>query len=180
MKKRSPILRVTVPVQNVRFPSRCVDCDGPEETTCMLHRKIGRKRILIPAPACRNCAAWRKKTRFAWYGGWALLTIFFVVYAFSGEATGFWEQSGLAILAELAAFALVQVWFLHYAEENLYHSVFHRVWAERFTVTSSDRVDVTLAIRDIALRDDIARLSADATHDDAGERDARIPPVEQV
>ena len=180
MNMRAPIVRVTVPVQNVRFPTRCVDCDGPEETTITLYRKMGRVRVKLPAPACRDCAAWRKKSRFAWYGGWVALSLFFVVYAFSGEATGFWEQREIAVLAELVAFAFAQVWFFHYAEENLYNSVFNRLWIERFTVANARPRDVTLAVRDVTLRDEVERLSSGPDVPARPEADATSPPLEQA
>ncbi len=160
MSKREPIVRVTAPVQNVRFPSRCVDCDGPAETTCTLYRKIGRVRVKIPAPACRDCAAWRKKTRFAWYGGWLALSLFFAAYVFSGEVTGFWQQRAIVVVSELIAFGFLQVWFFHYAEENLYNAFFNRLWIERFTVAGSIAQQVTLAVRDVTLRDEVERLSS--------------------
>lgn len=153
--------RVTVPFDTVQFPDRCVDCDGPVETELSLTRKIKKYRVTLPAPACRNCASWRKKTRLAWVGACVMICIVFAAVVLSDDASTIWASYGPWLLVGIGGFAIAVTAFLRFAEERYYNAAFNRLWIDTFTRTGPGKViNVTLATRDAKLGEEIRDLSS--------------------
>jgi hypothetical protein len=125
--------RVEWPIDgSVKFPERCLFCDGPAPKTDLpteLTRKFGRLLVRLRAPLCAACRAQRSKRRVAWVVAFFAYVGIVIGGIWLAQRTGFSETHASLMFFVTCVFAATCFgWFVY--EEPAFLRRHTRIWIE--------------------------------------------------